>query len=122
MKIKETVDFLRNNPIFWSRLGFCHDPSLYDEDGSIVVFNRNFEQYTRVHDAFADAGVKGHTCILHSGWVGVDTYDYSLTDQVLKSIFSSGKVEYFIPRIKLNPPIDWCRENPTEVLVYEDGP
>lgn len=122
MNIKETVDFLRNNPIFWSRLGFCYDPSLYDENGDIVVFEKDFTENVRIHNAFADAGVKGHTCILHSGWVGVDTYDYSLCDRVLDSIFASGKVEYFIPRIKVNPPIEWCRENPAELLVYENGP
>lgn len=118
----ETVSFLRSNPVFWSRLGFCYDPPLCDENGNIIVFDNNFENYTKTHDAFSLAGVKVHTCILHSGWVGVDKYDYSVCDRVLSSLFASGKTEYFIPRIKLNPPIDWCKENPTELLVYENGP
>lgn len=122
MNRQETVEFLRKNPVFWSRLGFCYDPTRYHEDGRIIVFGENFEDYTKTHDAFSDAGVKIHTCILHNGWVGVNKYDYSLCDSVLQSLFASGKAEYYIPRIKLNPPIEWCAENPTEVLVYENGP
>ena len=122
MKRNQIVKFLRDNPVFWSRLGFCYDPPICDENGEIIVFNKNFSEYTVVHDSFADAGVKIHTCILHSGWVGVDKFDYSLCDKVLENVFASGKVEYFIPRIKLNVPVDWCLAYPTEVCVYEDGP
>lgn len=122
MKREQIVEYLRENPVFWSRLGFCYDPPICDENGEIVVFNKNFSEYTAVHDSFADAGVKIHTCVLHSGWVGVDKFDYSVCDRVLESLFSSNKVEYFIPRIKLNVPIDWCRENPSEVCVYYNGP
>lgn len=122
MDKEQALTLLRNHPVFWSRLGFCYDPPLADEDGKPLVFSKNFEGLLNTHDAFSDAGVKLHTCILHSGWVGVDRYDYSLCDKVLESIFASGKTEYFIPRIKLNVPIDWCAENPTEVYVYEDGP
>lgn len=122
MKREEIVEYLRENPVFWSRLGFSYDPPICDENGDIIVFNKNFSEYTAVHDSFADAGVKIHTCVLHSGWVGVHKFDYSVCDRVLESLFASGKVEYFIPRIKLNVPVEWCRENPTEVCVYEDGP
>lgn len=122
MNRKETIEYLRNNPVFWSRLGFCYDPPISDAEGKPLVFNPDFSNTLKTHDAFCDAGVKIHTCILHSGWVGVNKYDYSLCDRVLESIFASGKVEYFIPRIKLNVPIDWCFENPEEVFVYEAGP
>lgn len=122
MNKKEALEILRKNPVFWSRLGFCYDPPMLDENGKPLVFNSDFSYQLKVHDDFSDAGVKIHTCILHSGWVGVDKYDYSLTDRVLEAIFASGKAEYYIPRIKLNVPIEWCKENPTEVWVYENGP
>lgn len=122
MNKSEALDYLRKHPVFWSRLGFCYDPPIEDEDGKPLVFNRNFEALQQTHDAFSDAGVRIHTCILHSGWVGVDKYDYSLCDQVLETIFASSKTEYFVPRIKLNVPIEWCLENPTDVFVYEEGP
>ena len=122
MNKNEALDYLRKNPVFWSRLGFCYDPPILDENGVPVVFNPDFSYQIKIHDDFCDAGVKIHTCILHSGWVGVDKYDYSLCDRVLDSLFASGKVEYYIPRIKLNVPIDWLKENPEEVCVYENGP
>ena len=122
MNKKQALELLKNNPVFWSRLGFCYDPPLPDEKGQPLVFQPDFTYQLKIHDDFSDSGIKIHTCILHSGWVGVDKYDYSLCDKVLEGIFKSGKTRYFIPRIKLNVPIDWCRENPEEVFVYENGP
>ena len=122
MFAEQAVDFLRKNPVFWSRLVFCYDPPILDEKGAPLVFESDFSKYQKVHDAFVDAGVKIHTCILHTGWVGVDQYDYSLCDKVLDALFASGKVKYFIPRIKCNVPVDWCRKYPEEVCVYYEGP
>lgn len=122
MNKSEALECLRNNPVFWSRLGFCYDPPMLNENGEPIVFNPDFTYQLKIHDDFCDAGVKIHTCILHSGWVGIDKYDYSLCDRVLDSLFASGKVEYYIPRIKLNVPIEWLKENPEEVCVYENGP
>ncbi len=113
---------LRDNPVFWSRLGFCYDPPIADENGEPLVFDKNFARYTKWHDEFSDAGVTIHTCILHSGWVGVDRYDYSLCDKTLDALFASGKTKYFIPRVKLNVPVDWCAAHPEDICVYDNGP
>lgn len=118
-----TLDYLKKHPVFWTRLGFCYDPPIPDENGEPLVFNKDFTPYMRYQRAFADAGVKIFTSILHTGWVGVDTYDYTLTDRVLDAVFRDLPEDAcYIPRIKLNPPLDWCRENPTEVFVYPEGP
>lgn len=114
--------FLRDNPLFFSLLGFCYDPPILDENGEPWAFDKDFERYAGYHDAFADAGVDVHTFVLHAGWVGVDRYDYSLCDKTLQSLFASGKVKYAIPRIKLNVPVDWCAKYPEEVWVYDKGP
>ena len=119
---KKNSDFLKDNPVFWSRLGFCYDPPMKDEDGKPIVFCKDYGKYMRFHKDFSKAGVKIHTCILHSGWVGINEYDYSLTDSILEEIFSQDEEVYYIPRIKLNPPIDWCKENPEELFVYYEGP
>ena len=120
--MKFGIDFLKNNPVFWSRLGFCYDPPIENEKGEPLVFTENFEKYLSTHRDFLKAGVKIHTSILHSGWVGVDKYDYRLTDRVLESVFSVGDDVLYLPRIKLNVPVDWCYENPEDVFVYYDGP
>ncbi len=113
---------LRDNPVFWSRLGFCYDPPILDENGEPLVFDKDFARYTKWHDEFSDAGVTIHTCILHAGWVGVDKYDYSLCDKTLDALFASGKTTYVIPRVKLNVPVDWCAAYPEDVCVYDNGP
>jgi len=122
MTKKELQQFLKENPVFWSRLGFCYDPPLKNEDGSPLVFVEDLGYYGKEHRAFSAAGVRIHTSILHSGWVGVNEYDYSLTDRVLEEVFKDNPDIYYIPRVKLNVPIDWCYENPEEVFVYPGGP
>lgn len=122
MKRSEAIRFLRENPVFWSRLGFCYDPPLKNVQGKPLVFTEDLEKYAKYHRAFAASDVKIHTCILHSGWMGVDEFDYSLTDRVVEAVFRDNPDTFFIPRIKLNVPVDWCREYPEEVFVYYEGP
>ncbi len=116
------IDFIRKNHIFWSRLGFCYDPPLKDENGEPVLISQNMTRDSNFHKTFSKHGIKLHSCILHSGWVGVNEYDYSLTDKVLDEIFSDEEDIMYIPRVKLNVPVDWCRENPEDVFVYPEGP
>lgn len=113
---------LRDEPFFWSRLGFCYDPPRAGADGKQILFSRDFDEYNRVHRQFADAGVKLHTTILHSGWVADGKYDYSLTDEVLDAIFSGNPDIFYMPRVKLNVPPDWCRNHPEDTFVYYFGP
>ena len=116
------MKLLKENSVFWSKLGFCYDPPRLDKNGKPIVFFENFERFARFHRDFAAAGVKLHTSILFSGWVGVDRYDYELTDRVLDAVLKGNPDIYYIPRIKLNVPLDWGRENPEDVFVYFDGP
>jgi len=119
----EAIKLLQNNPVFFSRLGFCYDPPIKDENSRPVVFSRNFKKFADFHRDMKASGIKIHTCILHSGWVGVDEYDYSLCDEVLDALFAScGNDIYFVPRIKLNAPPAWCKENPEDTFVYYNGP
>ena len=116
------TDFLKQNPIFWSRSGFAYDPPLYDEDGFPLLFTRDFATFEKFHRDFSDAGIKIHSSLIHTGWVGIDKYDYRATDETLESIFSAGDDIYYIPRIKCNVPVEWCTANPEDVFVYDDGP
>lgn len=114
-------EYLRHSPFFWSRLGFCYDPPRADENGNQIVFSRNYEKYRKFHKQFEDAEIKYHTTILHSGWVGVDKYDYRLTDETLSALLDSNPNMLYMPRVKLNVPPDWCRANPADTFVYENG-
>lgn len=122
MNRNKAIKFLKENPVFWSRLGFSYDPPLKNEQGKPLVFTEDLDKFARFHRDFAKAGVKIQTCILHAGWMGVDEFDYSLTDRVLEAVFQDNPDSYFIPRIKLNVPVEWCRKYPDEVFVYYEGP
>ncbi len=120
MNRREALKILASEPVFWSRMGFGYDPPRL-KDGKPIIFNENYAEYRRVHDDFGKAGIRIHTCILFSGWVGVDKYDYSATDRCLDELLG-GNDWLFIPRIKLNVPPDWCKVHPEEVFVYCNGP
>ena len=121
MNRQEKLTFLKNNPVFWSRLGFSYDPPRKDATGKPIVFTPDLTRDGKFHHDFTSIGIKLHTNILHLGWTGVNEYDYSVTDAVLDELFKDEDI-YYIPRIKLNVPVDWCRENPEEILVYWEGP
>ena len=116
------MKMLKENSVFWSKMGWCYDPPRLGADGKPIAFFENFERFAKFHKDFANAGIKIHTSILFSGWVGVNQYDYELTDLTLDAILKDNPDIYYIPRIKLNVPLDWGRENPEDVFVYFDGP
>lgn len=53
--------------------------------------------------------------------VDAGKFDYTLTDKVLDAVFKEDPDIYYIPRIKLNMPIAWCKENSEKVFVCYDG-
>ena len=90
------LKLLKENSVFWSKLGFCYDPPRLDADGKPIVFFENFERFAKFHKDFTAAGVKIHTSILFSGWVGVNRYDYELTDKILDAVFKDNYDIYYI--------------------------
>ncbi len=122
MKREEAIALLRTRPVFWSRLGFCYDPPRAGADGRQIIFNRNFEKYQKTHDAFEKIGVQIHSGIIHSGWVKAETYDYEAADATLEAMLKGHPQRWYIPRVKLNVPPDWCAKYPEETFVYYNGP
>ena len=116
------MELLRTHSVFWSKLGYCYDPPRKGPDGKYILFASDFDRFTRIQADFAKAGIKIFSSILFNGWVGVDQYDYELTDQVLAAVFEKTPDILYIPRIKLNVPLEWCKANPEELFVYYDGP
>lgn len=114
---------LKEQSVFWSRLGICYDPPRLDRDGKVVPLACDLNEIMKYHRDFYDAGIKIHTSMLFSGWKADGLYDYELTDRTLEAIFSCGGDDLlYIPRVKLNAPVDWCKKYPEDVFVYENGP
>ncbi len=116
------MSILANNSIFWSRLGFESDPPRYGGDGKLVEFGGDYERFAQYHRDMYEQGVKLQTGILFSGWVGPDKYDYTLTDCTRDALFAVLPEDAcYIPRVKLNAPVEWSKIHPEELLVYYGG-
>ncbi len=115
--------FLKDNPIFWSRLGGEWYPPLFDPAGKPYYGSTEGEiaTFQRYHRDFAAAGVHVHSIILDAGWRGENTFDYRVTDLQLKHLFEADPDGFVLPRIKLDAPLDWCRNHPEEVFLYARG-
>ncbi len=112
---------LRNETIFWSRMGIGIGFKALDENGNPVIGNDTFSE-VEDHKLFYNRGVKIHSFILESGWVGDGVYNFTTTDKTMDAACSIGEDVLLIPRIKLDPPYDWLKKHPEEVFVYYDGP
>ncbi len=115
--------FLKESPVFWSRLGGEWYPPLYDSEGN-PYYGKTEEKIRtcqRYHRDFAAAGVHVHSISLDRGWPCEGTYDYRVTDLELAQLFEADPDGYVLPRIKLDAPLEWCRNHPEEVFVYAKG-
>jgi len=104
---------------FWSRLGFLPDPPGFSPEGIDLA---ETERFLKFHRQMLEAGIKMHTSILPSGWIGDNSYDYHETDKILDMLFSTCPDICYIPRIKLNAPLLWQQKHPEELCVYYGGP
>ena len=115
-------NILKGKSLFWSRIGFEMDPARYDEQGKLIEFGGDYAKCARYHKDMHRLGINIHTSILFSGWVGEDQYDYTLTDRTLDTLFSELPEDaFYIPRVKLNAPVEWSKKHPEELLVYYGG-
>ena len=105
------AQFLKKNPIFWSRLGGEWYPPLFDPDGKPYYGYTEGQIPTlqRYHRDFAEQGVHIHSIILDGGWIGEDTYDYRVTDLQLKHLFEADPAETLRIKPDENSGVGWVR-------------
>ncbi len=118
------LQLLRNERIFWSRLGICINPCRLNPDGSIYDQAKpgDDKKFAAYHKQMRQAGIRVHSSIISLGWTGPDMSDYTLTDRALHELFSAVPDALYIPRIKLDAPLLWSKKNPEELCVYHGGP
>jgi len=86
-------------------------PSPYVPDRQIFLSIRDF----------AAAGVRFYSNILwtqgkrNDWWSGEGNYDFKAVDRKLGAMLKAAPAGYIFPRIKLDPPEWWIRENPDEM-------
>lgn len=120
MNIQERIEFLRQNPIFWS----CIDTS--DSTSYMKIAGKkhfvDFEKNLWRHKSLKEKGIKIHSFTLSLGWNGDDEYDYTLTDTLLENLYRTIPDAYFLPRVFVDAPLNWCKAHPEDLLVYNNGP
>lgn len=118
----DLLEMISSEPMFWTRIGFTKNPTRLDSLGNPQFYDSDFSVAIRENREFEQAGVKVFTNILHNGWIGVDEYNYSAVDSTLNLILKEHPERYFLPRIKLDVPIEWALENPEDLFVSFNGP
>ncbi len=111
--LQQRLEFLRENPIFWSRFGIEYSNPADWEKHEINALR---------HKALYEKGIVIHSSCFPLGWVGPDQYDYTLADRLFELLFTTAPHIYFLPRIKLDVPKGWCAAHPEDVFVYAGGP
>ena len=115
------LQLLKKHSLFWSMLGWPYDPPRLNDDGKPIMLLLESERIQRYHRDFYRAGIKLHTGLLFSGWTGIGKIDYAETDRTLEELFACGDDILYLPRIKLNVPLDWGKVYPEEMCVYYPG-
>lgn len=118
----DNYKIISTEPAFWSRVGWAADPTRFTEDGEIMFYSDDWSSYLNEHKLFYEQGIKLHTIIIHNGWTGVNQYNFSALDKTLNALCSIAPDIMIMPRIKMNPPVEWCLENPTEVYLNQAAP
>ena len=79
--LEERIEFLRENPIFWSPFGswalsgtWTHSRVKRTESDIIKD-----AEHVKRHKAMFDKGILVHSSIIPTGWIAPDTYDYTET-------------------------------------------
>ena len=125
--MEKTIDtaaglrLLKNNSLFWSMLGWPYDPPRLNAEGKPILFLHNSGRVQGYHRKFYRAGIRIHTSLLFSGWLDDGRFDYTETDRTLEELFACGNDILYLPRIKLNVPMDWGKRYPEEMCVYYPG-
>ena len=126
MKAEEATEYLREHILYFPRLLGYHIPVVLREDG----LPYGWESAGRGDDGqagkriakFSEIGVEVVSGILPIGWIAEGQYNFEVVDRVLHTVFEEGKAKYFVPRVKVDPPVSWCAAHPEDVCVYYEGP
>lgn len=108
MTFEETLEFMRHHP--WN---FYYTAPKGTKD---------WAAYRERRERLDEIGSMINTVPIPSGWVGIDRYDYEATDRYIEALLEGYPDRWLVPRIGIDPPLDWLRANPEEVCVYWNGP
>ncbi|MGI6691791.1 MAG: hypothetical protein ACOX63_13265 [Christensenellales bacterium] len=114
MNFQETLDFMRHHP--WN---FYY---VYDSKDKDDPNGESWGWYRERREQIDYIGSMINTVGIEKYWVGIDTYDFTSLDQMVEALLKEYPDRFFVPRIPMEPPIDWQHAHPEELCVYWKGP
>lgn len=115
MNLNEILDLMQHSP--WNWYYVCDSASWDDTLGT-----KNWEEYRVRRERLDYIGSDICTMNVPSFWIGIDKYDFTGVDLYVDALLKGYPNRFFVPRIKMEPPLDWQKKYPEELCVYWNGP
>ena len=119
MNIEQILHLMRHTPWNWYYVCdweyFC--PGITPEE-----YKESFRLYADRQAKLDAIGSDICSVLMPWWWTGIDEYDFTRIDEFTEALLKDHPNRYFVPRIKLEPPLDWMKQHPEELCVYWHGP
>ena len=121
MNLEETLDYMRHHP--WN---FYYVGTSLNEIGPTCYcscLDSLRDEYRCRREKLDYIGSMINTVPLPcSFWPAIGTYDFTDIDKMAHELLDGHPDRWFVPRLHMDPPLDWLRAHPEEVCVYWNGP
>ena len=113
MKLDEILDLMKRVPwnFYYVSTGMW---------GS--VDGESYDEYSIRREKLDYIGSTINTVPFPVWWVGIDKYDFTHVDKHLEVLLDGHPQRFCVPRLRVDAPLEWQRENPEELCVYYGGP
>ena len=119
MNIEQILHLMRHTP--WNWYYVC-DWAYFRPGITPEEYKESFRIYAERQAKLDAIGSSICSVLMPWWWVGIDTYDFTQFDEFVDALLKDHPDRYFVPRIKLEPPLDWMKAHPEELCVYWHGP
>ena len=117
MNLQEILEFMRHHPWNFYYVGAAWGAWSGTQEQEDVAL-----KYDDRREKIDYVGSYINTVPMPGWWVGIDKYDFTRFDRHMERLLKDHPERYFVPRLKMEPPIDWQKEHPEELCVYWNGP
>lgn len=121
MDLQKILYKMKHTP--WNWYYVCDSANLPSEHWtSSSKTDTNWQQYKDRRIKLDEIGSDICSLLMPKWWLAIDQYDFKKVDKYVDALLKGYPSRYFVPRIKMEPPLDWQKANPTELCVYWNGP
>ena len=117
--MQETLEFMRHTPWNWY---YVADWKYFRPNITQEEYEESFRLYAPRQAKLDTIGSPICSVLMPWWWMGIDEYDFTQFDEFVEALLKDHPDRWFVPRIKLEPPLDWMRKYPEELCVYWHGP